>query len=61
MLRTYWEHIENLKKKKKKTIIPPTPPPKGKNKAHHECMLSLPIGGMKFSSPKLFVTIFGLG
>jgi len=27
----------------------------------YECMLSLPIGCMKFLSPKLLVTIFGLG
>jgi hypothetical protein len=26
-----------------------------------ECMLSLPIGCMKFLFPKLFVTILGLG
>jgi hypothetical protein len=26
----------------------PTPPPRGKNRAHHECMLSLPVGCMTF-------------
>jgi hypothetical protein len=32
-----------------------------KNPGTFECMLSLPIGCMKFLFPKLFVTIFGLG
>jgi hypothetical protein len=36
-------------------------PHKEKTKAHHECMLSLPISCMKFLFPKLFVTILGLG
>jgi hypothetical protein len=36
-------------------------PQKEKTRAHHECMLSLPIGCMKFLFPKLFVTIFDLG
>jgi hypothetical protein len=53
MLGTDWEH-----RRKKQTITPPpTPPPKGKNRAHNECMLSLPVGCMKFLFPKLFVTI----
>jgi hypothetical protein len=39
-----------LKRKKKK-----------KKSRHFECMLSLPIGCMRFLFPKLFVTIFGLG
>jgi hypothetical protein len=62
-LETCWEHIGNKGKKSK--ITPPTPPPtsplKGKIKAGHECMLSLPISCMKYLFPKLFVTIFGLG
>jgi hypothetical protein len=62
--RTWWEHIGNKEGKQKKT--PPTPPhpttpPKGRNRAHHEYILSLPIGYMKFLFPKLFVTILGLG
>jgi hypothetical protein len=36
------------------------PPPKEKTWAHHECMLSLPIGCMKSLFPKLLVTIFYL-
>jgi len=41
------------KKPKQKKLLPP--PPKGKNRAHHECMLSLPIGCMKFLfPPKLY-------
>jgi hypothetical protein len=48
--------------RKTKKHLPPAPPPqKEKTRAHHECMLSLPIGCMKFLFPKLFVTIFGLG
>jgi hypothetical protein len=43
----------------------PTPAPaqnlKEKKSSHFECMLSLPVGCMKFLFPKLFVTIFGLG
>jgi hypothetical protein len=39
----------------------PRPSPKEKTRAHHECMLSLPIGYMKFLFPKLLVAIFGLG
>jgi hypothetical protein len=52
MLKTHWEQ-----ERKKKKIIP-AQPPKGKNRAHHECMLSLPIGCMKFIFPKLFGIIF---
>jgi len=40
--------------------ISPAPSQNEKTRAHHECMLSLPIGCMKFLFPKLFVTIFGL-
>jgi len=47
------------KKKNKKNS--PHPTLERKNRAHQECMLSLPIGCMKFLFPKLFVTIFGLG
>jgi len=58
MLGTHWEQGRS---KKKKTLPTPTDPQKGKIKAHHECMLGLPIGCMKFLFSKLFVTIFGLG
>jgi hypothetical protein len=51
--------------KKAKLKNPPPPPPtqtlKEKKTMHFEFMLSLPIGCMKFLSPKFFVTIFGLG
>ncbi len=65
--RTNWElgkpygnmMIENKEEKQK--IPLPTAPRKEKNWTVHECMLSLPIGYMKFLFPKLFVTIFGLG
>jgi hypothetical protein len=50
----HWSHI--LTKNNS-----PTPTSKGKNRAHHEFMLSLPIVCMKFLFPKLLVTIFGLG
>jgi hypothetical protein len=58
MLRTHWEQG---RPKKKKTLPTPTHHQKGKIKAHHECMLGLPIGCMKFLVPKLFVTVFRLG
>jgi hypothetical protein len=53
---------QRLNKEQKQKTTPPPPPssPKRKNQGHHECMLSLPIGCMKFRFPKLFVTIFGL-
>jgi hypothetical protein len=47
----------------KKKLPPPAPHTqnlKEKKSRHFECMLSLPIGCMKFLFPKLFVTIFGL-
>jgi len=47
--------------KKKQKITPPIPAPKENAWAHHECMLSLPIGCIKSLFPKLFVTIFGVG
>jgi hypothetical protein len=53
------------KEKRKKSLSPPPPPPKKnlkeKKSMHFECMLSLPIGCMKFLFPKLFITIFGVG
>jgi hypothetical protein len=45
----------------KKNLPPTTQNLKEKKSRHFECMLSLPIGCMKFLFPKLFVTIFGLG
>jgi hypothetical protein len=68
-LGNIWEHFENMlgthweQRKKNKKL--PSPPPhftslsEGKNRAHHECMLSLPIGCMKFRFPKQSVTLFG--
>jgi hypothetical protein len=52
--RCYWERLrEQLgKEEEKQKITCPTPPPKGENRAHYECMLSLPIG---------CTTIFDLG
>jgi hypothetical protein len=50
------------KEKRKKILPSPQTQNLKENKARHlECMLSLPIGYMKFLFPKLFVTIFGLG
>jgi hypothetical protein len=47
---------------KKILSTPPFSKLKRKEKSRHvECMMSLPIGCMKFLFPKLFVTIFGLG
>jgi hypothetical protein len=45
-----WEPFKNLMGTKRKKPKNPSPhsPRKGKNKAHHECMLSLPIGYIKF-------------
>jgi hypothetical protein len=50
------------KEEKQKFNYPrgPPPPEKEKTRANHECMLSHPIGCIKFLFPKLFVTIFGL-
>jgi hypothetical protein len=70
--RCYWEHlgepIGNLKRtcweqRKNEKILPhlPTQNLKEKKSRHFECMLSLPIGYMKFLFPKLFATTFGLG
>jgi len=53
--------IEQGRKTKKNNSVQRPPPPKEKTRAHHERMLSLPNGCMKFLFPKLVVTIFGLG
>jgi hypothetical protein len=64
LMGTSWE-LKGNKGKKKKILPPPPcrPHPKFKRKKsrHFECMLSLPIGCIKFLFPKLFITIFGLG
>jgi len=58
---THWE-LEGNKRKMKKIPTPPNLPKLQREKKNtFECMLSLPIGCMKFLFPKLFVTIFGLG
>jgi len=62
LLGTSWEAFgnsggTNWEEGEKKQKILPTPSPKGKKQAHHEGMLSLPIGCRKFLFPKLFVTI----
>jgi hypothetical protein len=55
MMGTHWE-------KGQKQKIPVFPPlKKRKNWIVRECMLSLPIGGMKLVFPKLFIPIFCLG
>ncbi len=64
-LGTRWEHDENklgMKGNEKKTFAP-CPNPKGKKLGHLDRMqkLKLPTSYMQFLSPKLFVTIFGLG
>jgi hypothetical protein len=53
---TCWEQRKNEKN-------PSSPHPKLKNEKfrHFECMLSLPIGWMKFLFPKLFVPILNCG
>jgi hypothetical protein len=68
LMGTRWELKGNmLGTKEKRKNPPPTPLAaptqniKENNSRHFECMLSLPIGCMKFLFPKLFVTIFGLG
>jgi hypothetical protein len=54
---TWWEQRIFLIK-----LLPPlNQKHKRKKSRHFECMLSLPIGCMKFLFPKLFGTIFGLG
>jgi hypothetical protein len=47
---------------KKKKILPSPPLNiKGKKERHLECMITLPIGWMKFFSSKGFITFFCLG
>jgi hypothetical protein len=56
--------LEQRKKEKNPSPTPPTTPTqnlKEKKSRHFECMLSLPIGCIKFLFPKLFITIFGMG
>jgi hypothetical protein len=48
-------------KRKKSSPFPQTQNLKENKAWPLECMLSLPIGCMKFLFPKLFVSIFGLG
>ncbi len=66
ILRTSWKFIGNLKgtcweQRKNLKKSSPRPPQNLKEKTRHcECMLSLPIGCMKFPFRKLLVTIFGL-
>jgi hypothetical protein len=48
-------------KEKQKKSSPSPQNLKDEKSRHFECMLSLPIGWMKFLFPTLFVTIFGLG
>jgi len=58
-MKRCWEDIGNKGEKYK--IPLPSPHQKEKDRAHHECKLSLLIGSLKVLFPKLFVTIFGLG
>jgi hypothetical protein len=65
--RCYWEHFGNLMRapwehdgntlgtKGEKNKKPSSPLQKERNWTVRECMLSLPIGCMKFLFPKLFV------
>jgi hypothetical protein len=41
------------REEKQKITLPPPPSKRKKNWTVHECMLSLPIGCMKFLFPKL--------
>jgi hypothetical protein len=60
MMRTHWELERNMLRKKeklKKSSRPPPPPHETQNlkenkSRHFECMLSLPIGCMKFLCSK---------
>jgi hypothetical protein len=47
----------NWEQGREKQKIPSNRAPKGKKQAHHEGMLRLPTGCMKFLFPKLLVTI----
>jgi hypothetical protein len=62
---TLGEHIGNMlgTKEKGKKILPHPSHPKVKRKQtrEFECMMSLPIGCMKFLFPKPFVTILKVG
>jgi len=60
---THWELDGNMLgvKEKWKKSLSPTQKLKEKKSRHFECMLSLPIGCMKFLFQKLFITIFSLG
>jgi len=67
-METSWELKGNMLGTKGKInksfphpLTTPTQNLKEKKTRHFECMLSLPIGCIKFLFPKLFVTIFGLG
>jgi hypothetical protein len=55
-----WEQFGN-KRRKQKILLPHPLLKKKKICTVHKCMLSLPIGCMKFLFPKLFITIFRLG
>lgn len=64
--RCYWEPFGNLRGTNqeeggKRTKNPSHPTPTRKKKAHHEGMLSLPIGCRKFLFGKLLVTIVFVG
>jgi len=59
LMGTHWEHVGNKGKKKNKILPPPNPTPphhtqnlKEKKSRHFDCMLSLPIGCMKFLTSK---------
>jgi len=58
---TCWEQRKKEKNPSPTPFAAPTQNLKEKKSRHFECMLSLPIGCIKFLFPKLFVTIFGLG
>jgi hypothetical protein len=64
LLGTSWgTHLETMREQENKTNnpIPPLPAANRKKLDRSWCMLSLPIGCMKFPFPELFVAIFGLG
>jgi hypothetical protein len=56
VMGTHWELERNMLGTKVKRKRSPTPKLKRKKSRHFECMLSLPIGCMKFLFSKLFVT-----
>jgi hypothetical protein len=53
--------MSGTKKNEKSPPPPPNPKAQAQKSRQFECMLSLPIGCMKFLFPELFVTNFGLG